>query len=181
MSDADQRIYEELADRLDRKDEARERDNFLALAAEAAFRAGRLDDAERLRRRLLQLSPHNLLRPYPSLAEALGSRDIQEYLADLRRQFPPDQAERLLASRQAAPGVAAEPAIFKLQEPLPNRAPRRGPSSTASPYEAPPSVNVPADDSEVAGRGIAILLFLVVLAVALGLTWWVLLRPLWTG
>jgi hypothetical protein len=181
MSDADHGIYEELADRFDRGGQARERDNFLALAAEAAFNAGRLDDAQRLRTRLLQLSPHNLLRPYPTLAEALRSTDIQEYLADLRRQFPPDQAKRLLASHQAAPGVAAEPAIFKLQEPLPNIAPRRGRSSAASPYEVPPSVNVPTDDSDVAGRWIIILLFLVVLVVALGLTWWILLRPLWNG
>src|SRR5439155_19591160 len=91
-----QTLYEDLADHYDRKGEARQRDVFLTLAADAAHQAGRGDQAERLRGRLMQVSPHNLLRPYPSFADALHSQDIQDYIADLRRQYPPDQALTLM-------------------------------------------------------------------------------------
>jgi hypothetical protein len=97
-SDAAARVYEELADRYDRQKEAKQRDLFLVLAADAAHSAGRRGEAERLREALLHVSPHNLLRPYRSFSEALQSSDIQLYIADLRRQYPPDMAQRLLKS-----------------------------------------------------------------------------------
>src|SRR5688500_1672000 len=91
-----QRLYEKLALHYDRQQQFRQRDIFLVLAADAAFAAGNVDEAEGLRVRLLQLSPTSLLRPYASWTEALQSRDIQDYVADLRKQYPPEQAELLL-------------------------------------------------------------------------------------
>src|SRR5262245_63709284 len=94
-------VYEELARRCERQQNARQRDIFLVLAADAALAAGRADDAERLRLHLLFLSPHSLLRPYASFADALQARDIQDYIADLRRLHPPEQAEQLLRDESA--------------------------------------------------------------------------------
>lgn len=95
-NDGDLRAYEELADRYDRQKEARQRDVFLVLAADAALAAGRRDQAERLRARLLQANPHHLFRPYSSFAEGLQSADVRLYVADLKRQYPPEVAQRLL-------------------------------------------------------------------------------------
>src|SRR4051794_4519800 len=90
------RVYEELAERYGQIKEPKHRDMFLALAADAALGQGKTSEAERLRKRLLEVSPHHLLTPYGSFAEALLSPDVQLYLADLKRQFPPDLAQRLL-------------------------------------------------------------------------------------
>ena len=87
MRQAEQEIYEELADKYDRQGDARQRDLFLVLAADAAFSAGSPDQADRLRLRLLELSPHHLLRPFASFAERFARADIQDYLVNLRRQF----------------------------------------------------------------------------------------------
>src|SRR5262249_36287261 len=114
------RIYQELADRYDRQREAKQRDLFLVLAADAAHAMGREEEAERLRARLLRASPHNLLRPFSSFAEALSSPDIQLYIADLKRQFPAELAERLLqAQRDQDPlGFSfGDPAPGGLEEP----------------------------------------------------------------
>jgi hypothetical protein len=94
------RTYQELADRYDRQLEPKQRDLFLVLAADAALAVGKGDEAERLRGRLLQGSPHNLLKPFDSFVEALQSPDIQLYIADLKRQFPPDLAGRLLEAQR---------------------------------------------------------------------------------
>jgi hypothetical protein len=94
------RTYQELADRYDRQKEPKQRDLFLVLAADAALAVGKGMEAERLRERLLLGSPHNLLKPFDSFVEALQSPDIQLYIADLKRQFPPDLAGRLLEAQR---------------------------------------------------------------------------------
>jgi len=111
-------LYEGLADRFSRQNEPRQRDQCLVLAADAALSAGQSAEAERLRQRLLQANPHHLLRPFASMAEAMQAPDVQEYVIDLRRQWPPDFAQRLNASSEkstaseslsAVPGWAVPP------------------------------------------------------------------------
>src|SRR4051812_40635695 len=98
MKDLDlmQQSYEELAGRFEQLAEPRRRDHCLVLAADAALAAGRADDAERLRQRLLRANPYHLLRPYASWSEALQSSDVRDYIADLRNQLPPDRVAQLL-------------------------------------------------------------------------------------
>src|SRR3954451_18973297 len=90
------RVYEELAGRFARRGEPRHRDHCLVLAADAALAAGRPDEAERLRQRLLQVNPHHLLRPFTAMSEAMQSTDVQDYIADLRHQWPPELVDKLL-------------------------------------------------------------------------------------
>ncbi|MBY0523597.1 MAG: hypothetical protein K2R98_09360 [Gemmataceae bacterium] len=94
-------IYEELAEREDERGAAQMRDRFLILAADAALSLGRNDRAEELRRRLLDQNPHHLLRPYPTLADALKSPDVFSYVVDLRASYAPEEAEQLLMSMRA--------------------------------------------------------------------------------
>jgi hypothetical protein len=97
------RVYEDLANWYDRIGQAKLRDWFLVLAADEAFARGQPADAERLRNRLLQTNPHHLLKPFASFKEARQSPDVQGYIADLRRTYPPEAAAALLATqRQAA-------------------------------------------------------------------------------
>jgi hypothetical protein len=91
-------VYEELATWYDRQGQAKLRDWFLVLAADTAQTLGQADQAERLRQRLLHVNPHHLLRPYQSFAEALQAPDVKGYVADLRRNYPPETAEQLLRS-----------------------------------------------------------------------------------
>lgn len=98
-----QRIYHELAIRYDRQNEVRLRDDFYLLAADVAFASGRYDEAERLHCALLEVNPNSVLKPFPTFADAAASLDIQHYLADLRRQYPPGEAERLLLLVRANP------------------------------------------------------------------------------
>jgi len=93
-----QRLYEDLAQECERRRDLQHRDIFLVLAGDCAATGGRAEEAEQLRQRLLEASPHNLLRPFASFAEAMQSSDIREYVEDLRQQFPPDWSENLLAS-----------------------------------------------------------------------------------
>jgi hypothetical protein len=90
--------YRELAEIYESRKEAQMRDRFLVLAADAALTAGRTAEAERLRGVLLQHNPHHLLKPYASLAEALKSADIRNYVAALRRSHPYERAAQLLAT-----------------------------------------------------------------------------------
>jgi hypothetical protein len=98
MPTADQsiRVYSELATLCDRQGQPQVRDRFLVLAADAALSAGRAEEAERLRQRLLQHNPHHLLKPYASFAEAMAAPDVQSYVSALRRSHPFDAAEQLL-------------------------------------------------------------------------------------
>src|SRR5579864_7412990 len=89
-------IYSELAALEDQRGDAQMRDRFLILAADAALNLGARVQAEQLRERLLEHNPHHLLRPYPSMQEALQSPDVAGYVTDLRRQYPPTEAGRRL-------------------------------------------------------------------------------------
>lgn len=195
-----QDLYEELADRSERRGDARQRDIFLVLAADAALANGRTDQAERLRQKLLDLSPHNLLRPFASLSEAMHSSDIREYVNDLRLQFPPEKAEKMLD-----PGASSKPAnenpfgqeVYQMQDTLqspspaspflagtvapppppipPARAKRR------SPYENPdygPRVPAGAAPKEFTGHWIIFLLIALVLLFGVALLGYVLGQPL---
>ena len=181
MSQAEQEIYEEFADKCDRQGDARQRDLFLVLAADAAYGAGNKEQADRLRLRLLELSPHHLLRPFANFAEALRSSDIQDYLTNLRRQFPPAQ---LLAGvgkpfPSAAPREGRQPATFGFQQA------QAGPTPPSSRF-VPHMKNLTAlplrrrnEPIETPGGWLTLLLFLVVLAGALALAAWTVIWPLW--
>src|SRR5580658_8820900 len=95
------RVYKQLADWYARHGEHSKRDRFLVLAMDAAQRAGRSEDAEKLRRELLQANPHHLLRPFGSFAEASKATDVQTYLADLRKNHSSEVAQALLLSLRA--------------------------------------------------------------------------------
>jgi hypothetical protein len=127
-------LYRELADRYDQLGQLSMRDRFLMLAADAALQAGRADEAERLRQRLLQQSRHHMLRPYHSFAEAASAPDVQTYLADLRANYPPDLAAQLLDTLRSDPPVAVEPT-------------RPAPSSTPPPAPSPIPATAPLLDT----------------------------------
>jgi hypothetical protein len=101
-------MYEDLANHFARQGESRQRDQCLVLAADAAQRAGLTQEAERLRKRLLLTNPHHLLRPYTSMAEAMQSNDVRDYVLDLRRQWPPESVSKML--KPSAPEGSANPA-----------------------------------------------------------------------
>jgi hypothetical protein len=126
-------IYQDLADVHERQGQPQMRDRFLVLAADAAQCAGRDDEAERLRQRLLKRSPHHMLRPFASFAEALASPDVQKYVSDLRRSYPPAEAERLLETARS------------------RASPERGPEGRPIPPTAP--VVDLAESSPRAGAG----------------------------
>ena len=141
MSLAEQ--YEDLANHFAKRGESRQRDQCLVLAADAALRDDRPLEAERLRRRLLLTNANHLLRPYRSMAEAMQSNDVREYVADLRLQWPPDMVAKLLGT-QTAPSKAA--ATYPIAEPMakpePAAAPVEEKPRPASKLPAPPSENV---------------------------------------
>ena len=101
------RVYLELAEGYERRGQDSLRDRFLVLAADAAHRDGREDEAERLRLRLLQANPHHLLKPFSSFAEAAAAPDVGQYVRDLRANYPPDVAASLLRSLGAPGGQPA--------------------------------------------------------------------------
>ncbi|MCI0638332.1 MAG: hypothetical protein L0Y72_13725 [Gemmataceae bacterium] len=192
MPETLQQLYEDLADQCDRKREARQRDWFLALAADAAFAVGRPDEAERLRKRLLQFSPHHLLRPFASFAEAARSADVEDFLADLRRRFPPEDAEKILLALSGSgfsSEAPAEPAVFPLKnEParpasytVPTNSGRRThlPPAAPSPYDVPVGVStMPTAPQQPRGTWFVWLLFLAMLALSLAIAYLALLEPL---
>lgn len=185
-NDQHQAVYEDLAEHYTKKGEAQSRDIFLILAADAAHQVGRADQAERLRGRLLQFSPHNLLLPYASFADAMHSPDIQDYLHDLRRQYPPDQALTLMRTLRGSgyqPRPVAAAPVFRFQPEPTNQARTPTPpraAATASPYDAfaplPPG---PGNEGD-GGAWVATLLFGLGLILALTLAGWVVARPFFT-
>jgi hypothetical protein len=92
------RVYQELAKWYGQQGVAQMRDRFLVLAADTVFTAGRNEEAERLRSRLLQVNPHHLFKPFASLGEAMKSADVKNYIEGLRRTYPPEKAAQLLES-----------------------------------------------------------------------------------
>jgi len=108
-----QRVFEDLAELYAQRGDAKKRDIFLVLAADAAHADGKLDEAEKLRHRLMLHSPNNLFRPFFSWREALESADVQTFLDSLRRRFPVDKAAKLLQEqRQATPASALAPGPY---------------------------------------------------------------------
>lgn len=103
------RLYQDLANCYDRQGQPQVRDRLLLLAAEAALNAGNSDDAERLRSKLLQLNPHHLIKPFPSLSSALQAPDVKSYVEGLRRTYPRDNVEQLLSMARGSMGGVAEP------------------------------------------------------------------------
>jgi hypothetical protein len=155
-------IYKELADWHERQGQPQLRDRFLVLAADAALAAGRAAEADLLLLRLLRANPHHMLRPFASFAEAVASPDVQNYVAELRRTYPPEKAEEMFdamrtarAARKAAPPIPPTAPVVDLDsdEPPPGREPLkvyrvqdeadappapRGPRPTAARPPAPP-------------------------------------------
>jgi hypothetical protein len=130
------RAYEDLAHIYDRQGQPKLRDWFLVLAADAAFTSGRETEAERLRIQLLSYNPHHLLKPFVSFVEALRSPDIQSYIADLRRTYPPEAAEQLLETHR--PGSSPAPSAEDVPA-VPVTSHQAGPfSGFESPPEEPP-------------------------------------------
>ena len=98
-------LYEDLANYFARQGDWRQRDQCLVLAADAALSAGMPQESERLRKRLLLTNPTHMLRPYSSMTEAMRSNDVRDYIADLRKQLPPETVEKML--NQQAPETPA--------------------------------------------------------------------------
>jgi hypothetical protein len=96
-SDETLQVYRDLADYHERQGLDQLRDRFLVLAAVAAQTAGQSDEAELLRHRLLKTNTFHMLRSYVSMAQALQSPDVQNYVEDLRQEYPLHAAEHLLA------------------------------------------------------------------------------------
>src|SRR5262249_54285222 len=133
-------VYEELADTFDRQQNQALRDQFLLLAADAALTAGRQDEAERLRQRLLWLNPHHSVRAYTSFAEAAPAPGIPQYLDRLRQKSPPQQAEAMLES--ALPHSAPPPA---------SDVPATLPPTPRSKLVPPSSAPAPGEDMSIFG------------------------------
>jgi hypothetical protein len=126
------RTYQELATLYAQQGQAQLRDRFLVLAADALHTAGRTEEAERMRGRLLQANPHHLLKPFASLDEAMKTTDVKNYVTGLRRTYPPEKAVELLESlRSGGEDKPAEP-------------PPTAPLSTIRPERAPPQAAVDA-------------------------------------
>jgi hypothetical protein len=92
------RLYQDLAEGYADRGQPQFRDRFLVLAAAAALDSGDADAAERLRQRLLAVNPHHLLKPYGTFSQAVRMPDVQSYVADLHKDYPPDVARGLLRS-----------------------------------------------------------------------------------
>jgi len=135
--------YEALADANERRSEPRQRDIFLALAADAHASAGRPAEAERIRQKLLRHSPYHLLKPYTSFTEALRSSDVNDYLGDLRQQFPPDTALQML-TEMGGP-LFAQTVSFRgsAEKPPPQAAPQAQRRAAPSPYAASAPTSFP--------------------------------------
>jgi hypothetical protein len=151
------RVYEELANRFAKQNEPRFRDHCLVLAADTALAAGRPQDADRMRQRLLQFNPHHLLRPFASMVEAMQAPDVQEYVADLRRQWPPEVVQKLYLGGDNAPAMPAPPPAPRTEVPKRTEPGERESPAAAQPVPpravkppAQPAVEVPAPPRRVA-------------------------------
>jgi hypothetical protein len=189
------KIYEQVAERFAARNDARHRDMFLALAADAALAASRPAEAERLRARLLQASPNSLFKPFASFPEALRSADIQLYLQDLKRQYPVAEAAKLLEPPRKDHAAAATPApapdanVYRLRAEDKASPPAASPAAQAPSRpdllpavpqapssEAPPPLGT-APPQQANGAWINSLLFLLMLLLGLGVAALSLVRP----
>jgi hypothetical protein len=148
-------IYQELADWYERQRQPQMRDRFLVLAADAALLAGRNDEAERLRQRLLKANPHHMLKPYASFAQALKAPDVETYVKELRANYPVNVAEDLLRTVQEQQsrepgGVPVTAPVIDIGGPQPaglppSRAPGRAdPVPPTIPLQKPAARPIPA-------------------------------------
>jgi hypothetical protein len=155
-------MYEDLANHYARQGESRQRDNCLVLAAAASLSIDLPAEAERLRKRLLLTNPHHMLRPYATMAEAMQSGDVRDYVADLRQQLPPQTVEKML-NRPAETYAMAAPTP-PLARPVP---------TAQKPRPAPV-------EEEAAGLsyGLSLLAFALGLAIAGGVLFAVFVAPL---
>jgi hypothetical protein len=152
------RLYEDLANHFAHQGDSRQRDQCLVLAADAALTGGQPPEAERLRKRLLLTNPHHLLRPYASMAEAMESADMRDFVLDLRKQWPPETVAKLL--NRAMP--VQTPASYALEPP---------PPMATGVARAQPRMATPAIPKEEASPGaywLAVLVFVVGVAIAGG-------------
>jgi hypothetical protein len=151
------RLYQDLADWYERQTQPQLRDRFLLLAADAALSSGQPEEAERLRQRLLQLSPHHMLKPFASFAQSLKSPDVQGYLSDMREKYPLDKAKALLESLRSSPtpepakaSPPPPPPVAKAIEPPPKPPAQKPgppvPQPKAMPPKAPPPAAAPLPD-----------------------------------
>jgi hypothetical protein len=198
------RVYEELADRFVETNEPRFRDHCLVLAADAALAANRPQEAERLRQALLQHNPHHLLRPFASMDEAMQAPDVQEYVTDLRRQWPPEFVQKLYLGGRDAPMPTEAPeraAPLRTERGTQDATLAAAASAASKPVEAPPapprrpvvaapvrvpvmrdgmieSTPVPAPPAHPAGVWMATMLLLLGITGALGLVFVAFVWPL---
>lgn len=75
---------------------------FLMLAAYAAQHAGYSEIADRCRTKVLEQNPNHMLKSFPTMAQAVAAEHIIEYAEQLRKIYPLEKAEYLLAKFQAA-------------------------------------------------------------------------------
>src|SRR5262249_44644781 len=147
------RLYQELADWYERQAQPQMRDRFLLLAADAALAQGQAELAEDLRLRLLQHSPHHMLKPFASFAEALRSPDVQGYIGDLRETYPPETAQQMLDAvrRESADSIPPDRNLTAPLSPVLEPPP---PTRTSSPAVSEPLkvYRVREDGSEVEPR-----------------------------
>lgn len=185
------RIYKDLAEREGERGADQLRDRFLILAADAALMAGKPDEAEQLRERLLATNPSHLLKPYESMAEAVRAAEVASYLADLRRGYPPEEAERLLQSLHggpmeepaAPPPPQEERELYGTLAMAPSPAmPEAAPPLIPPPYRpepAPPARAAEEENEDYSGLSYYLCsgLFVILLVAVLALAGHVLVRP----
>ena len=102
-------VYEDLSNWYDRQGQAKLRDWFLVLAADTATSIGENERCERLRKRLLHVNPHHVLKPFATFKDALKSPQVRQYVADLKKRYPLETAEQLLKASQKKRGKPEAP------------------------------------------------------------------------
>jgi hypothetical protein len=197
------RLYLDLAAGYERSGDTAMRDRFLVLACDALLAASRPHEAERVRGKLLAVNPHHMLKPFASMAQAMHSGDVRNYVEGLRRHYPPETARPLLETLRGAvatpakpisPPIAAvtqgaddEPA-YRLQDSSlaaarpPASSNKAAPERLSEPYAVLPPAPPPwretlPDESRPAGAWVATTLFWLGLAGGLALALYTLARP----
>lgn len=112
--------YRQIADWYHNHGQPQHRDRFLVLAMDRAFSDGQGSEAESLRQKLLRHNPHHLFKPFANYPQALKSPDVQSYLGELRRSYPPQAATSILASLGSIPqrGVLRSTTVLPPTQPV---------------------------------------------------------------
>lgn len=87
-----------------------ERDRLLVLGGVAASHLGLNLAAAACRRRILAANPGHILGRHASFAAALGDESFQSLLKQIRRSYPPEKLEHMLAALEIDP--ANERALY---------------------------------------------------------------------